>query len=408
MKFDAKWTKISELSTIPGMAKLTNKEYASRLIIGILFFSVGAGFGVWMIGVLYEANEMLGWSEVPARILECEMNSHRGSKGGTSYSVGATYSYEYGGGDGVESRKYTSTRVDLMNFSSSEYSKQKKKYANLHNAKISGETVTCFVDPDNPNKAVLFRTPELVMILFSQIFAISFSVAGMTLACWVIFQGRGRKIKTDIYRKDFRDTRQAYDGYAQPQNQIRMEGEKTHRIWTIVSLTIGAYVFTVLFFLIRIFGFGKTPWWVCTLLIPVLALVWVAIYHWRRFKKYGVSVLTLTPCPAVSERTLQCVVRIPVLINTEIKTSLRYTHQYTTKSGKNRSTRTDILWRKNKTVTTCAVGENESLVKLEYEIPADSPSTAPHGIDGYWWELSLKSKTRGVNYHAVFEVPVIK
>ena len=386
-------------------------DFIFVLIFGFLFFGIGAGFAVWSIRTLREAADMRAWDETPARIQNCELIRHKGSKGGATYKVSATYNYSYGGGDGAEPREHTSNRVYLEDVGDSDYQHHNKILRTLQNAKDSGGTVPCFVNPRDPSKAVLFPEPDRFFILFKQFFAMFFGGIGLGIICGsflMLSVKRPRKIKSDDYRRDYRDTHRANNAPAHAPGQIRMEGEKTHITLAVVTIAESAYAVAVFYLLVLVLGFGGIRWLSYIPFAAVAILICVSLYHWKRFEKFGVSVLTLTPNPGVAGQTLQCAVHIPRRFNTEITATLRYAHQYTARSGKNSTTHTNTVWYKPETVAAHFAGDDASLVRVEYEIPANYHSSARRKRDGNWWELTLASKMSGVNYKAVFEVPVVK
>jgi hypothetical protein len=86
------------------------------------------------------------WPEVPCVIKSSEVEENRGEDGPT-YRVKITFEYEY---DGVQ---YTSERYSFSDMSSSGRAGKQKVVAQYP----PGKQATCFVDPDEPNYAVIHR-----------------------------------------------------------------------------------------------------------------------------------------------------------------------------------------------------------------------------------------------------------
>ncbi|MFP5444499.1 MAG: DUF3592 domain-containing protein, partial [Betaproteobacteria bacterium] len=80
-------------------AAASNKSSSWFLMLFALPFSA-VGIGMLLLGVLptlYDWSRMQFWHEVPARVVSAQLNTHRGSKSGSTYSVSAHYRYEVAG-----------------------------------------------------------------------------------------------------------------------------------------------------------------------------------------------------------------------------------------------------------------------------------------------------------------------
>ena len=189
--------------------------------------------------------------------------------------------------------------------------------------------------------------------------------------------------------------------------RIRMVGANRHLKVTGIAIVVSLFALWIFRVSSPIFEYnGASPWWSFIFLIPVGISVGAMAYHWMRVKKYGVSVLELTPCPAVAGQPLRGMVHVPCGLDTEVRASLRYVHQYTVEGVKSRIVQQTDVWKDTKQAHVYKAGENASAVKVEWGIGQGYASTARHGKSGHWWELTLTSKAKGINYRATFEVPV--
>lgn len=115
----------------------------------LVFFLAGAGvLWVMTLGPLVKIALARSWVPTPARVISSRVAAHSDSDGST-YRVDILYAYTF---DGVERR---SNRYDFSSGSSSGYG---AKAAVVRNFPPGAET-TCFVDPRDPNQAVLSREP---------------------------------------------------------------------------------------------------------------------------------------------------------------------------------------------------------------------------------------------------------
>jgi Protein of unknown function (DUF3592) len=117
-------------------------------ILGVVFTVVG-GLVLYFITIrtVLEIRAAAGWAETPCVITSGSIESHRGSKGVTTYSLNIRFRYE------VDGREYLG---DRYNFSDSSSSNRKWREEVLRKHPPGSRTV-CFVNPDDPLEAVLNR-----------------------------------------------------------------------------------------------------------------------------------------------------------------------------------------------------------------------------------------------------------
>lgn len=114
----------------------------------LIFLAAGAAV-VWFVTVrpFLKSVAAQKWPETPCTILSSEVGSHRGSKGGTTYSIDIRYRYEFQGTT-RESEAY-----DFLESSSSGYD---GKAAVVEQYPV-GSVKVCYVNPRDPAEAVLDR-----------------------------------------------------------------------------------------------------------------------------------------------------------------------------------------------------------------------------------------------------------
>lgn len=111
-----------------------------------VFLLAGLGFLMFFLVPAVKVVQALSWEPVPCTILESGVASHSDSDG-TTYSVEIRYSYE------VEWVEYTSDRYEFLGGSSSGYEGK----AEVVERYPPGSRATCWVDPEDPTEAVLYR-----------------------------------------------------------------------------------------------------------------------------------------------------------------------------------------------------------------------------------------------------------
>lgn len=161
------------------------KEMTKGAVIAMTLFA--SPFLLWGIYSAYyfaktsaEYSDMQTWVEVPATINSAEMVDNRRSRGigktkgssRTMHKVVATYSYE------IDGKKYASERVSLYKGSDGDSKHHHSVYDELKRHLDAHRPFRCFVNPDDPQQAVLYRDWR-------------WNVSGLHLMHAVLFGGLG-------------------------------------------------------------------------------------------------------------------------------------------------------------------------------------------------------------------------
>ena len=350
------------------------------------FLGVGIGTGFFSVRSLVRAQAMLSWQETPATVLACDLKSESDSDGGTTYRVTATYAYE------VNGTHYTGNRVSLHSGADNIGSFHHRIYAALSDCKNRKRPTTCWVNPRNPSEAVLIRKPRPEMIIFFQLFMLGFGAAGVA----VMMAGATMLLK--------RVRSGATDGL------IRMRGASLHRIMTAVALLWNGYAGWLLWTLRRVLAPDPVPWYFWSIVGIGAILAVIAGYQFGRFRKFGVSIFALSPSPGVVGGPVTGTVRIPAKVEAPdgFEVSLQCLHRYTTQSGGESSTNTVVCWEDARHAVVGLDYGEETVVNVRFAVPFDQPETTADGGDGYAWRLTVAAKAPGIDYKAVFDVPVMK
>ena len=142
-----------------GEARPTSSRSRSRggkavaTVVPIFFFVIGAiAFYFLTVRPLQKVVGARNWVATPCTVISSRVQSHRGNKG-TTYRVDILYRYELNG------EERCSSRYQFMDISSSGY----KGKAEIVRRYPPGAQRTCFVNPRDPEEAVLERslTPDM-------------------------------------------------------------------------------------------------------------------------------------------------------------------------------------------------------------------------------------------------------
>lgn len=370
-----------------GILYMKNKGGIFLALFGSVFLAVGLGMGFFAIKSMDEAESMLHWKECQAVLTSCELSSHRGSKGGTTYSIKAHYTYSM---DGVE---YAGDRVSLYSSADNIGSFHQDQYRRLKQAKTTGTTVSCWVNPENPAESILVRKPRPPLMVFKMLFVLVFGSVGLGIG----LSGLLAVLTPDTSSEDFVQTR------------IRMRNVGAHKVALAVAGLWNLFSLWMLWKSIIVLSPAGIPMYLWAAFLSGIAPAIVALYLVLRINKYGVSYFEMSPVPGVLGGPVSGNIRIPrtVQANEGFELELQCIHQYTTRSGKNSQTHKDVMWDSRFITDTVYNYGSEVVLPVNFKVPYNQPATSVAGNrNGFYWQLKAKAETAGIDYAAVFDVPV--
>ena len=155
----------------------------------------------------------------------------------------------------------------------------------------------------------------------------------------------------------------------------------------------------------------KAPFLV--LIFPAVGCVLLAaaIYSAMRTSRYGRSVLELDAVPAPIGRELAGTIHVAKGLDPEhgVQLTLTCVRRITTGSGKNRSTREEILWQDDQSIPVVGRQYDGVAIPVRMAIPADGePCDDSDPWNRVLWRLAARAVTPGIDYAATFEVPVFR
>jgi len=356
-------------------------------LFGAVFFAVGAGMGFFSILSMQKAQKMLYWNECPAKILSCELKSHRGDKGSVSYSVHARYEYE------VNGVKYQNDRVALSTGADNIGSFQSDTHRLLEKSRSAEQPMSCWVNPENAADSILFRRPRIPLLMFKALFVLVFGSIGLAIALSGLFM----VLMPDTSSVNFH------------QPSIRMRGVASHKVAVAVAVYWNAFTLWMTWKALIIFGTAEIPLYFWGFTASGFISAMIAGYMFLKLNKYGISFFEMAPLPGVLGGPVSGSIRIPKQVEAEsgFELTLQCIYQYTTRSGKNSSTHREVLWDESCHVDTVYNYGTEMVLPVKFAVPYNKPATsAPGNSNGHYWQLKARAKTPGIDYSAVFDVPV--
>jgi len=375
---------------------------AAVSIFGLVFALIGLGIGVFFAKGAFDVLAARDWEPVEARLLSVDLQSNHDSDSATTWRVIAEYEYSWRG------ERMISDRVDLHAGADNLGDYHHDTYGRLNRALQAGESVTAWVDPDNPSRVVLDRDMRWGRLAFGMLLALAFGGAGLGVMLWGRRAGRAQK-KRDARRELHPGEPWMWvDKWRTP--EIAGQARSTMwlaigfaAIWNLVSLPI-------LFLVPGEVADGNTAALVGLLfpLVGVGLIVW-AVREVIRHRRYGASTLVLETHPVPLAGRLRATLNIPARLQArEVQLQLACINRYVSGSGKNRSTRENVLWEdKQRSMTRSGGGPGQTAARIEMRLPAGQPvSSEENPRNRIIWRLTATSEEPGVDYKAVFELPV--
>ncbi len=353
----------------------------------ILFFSVFLLMGsvftwVFLFRPIIKLISAREWSKTPCTVVSSEVKSYSDSDG-TTYSIQITYRYTCNG------RDYLSDRYGFMDSSSSG---RKRKQAVVDQYPPGREAI-CYVNPTNPNDAVLNRnfTPMMLIGLFPLLF-VAIGAGGIT---WALKSSQFAKpaegVAPWLQRPDW--------------TAGRIKSSNKTAMWVIwgFALIWNAISWPILFLALN--DENKQPARFLILLFPAagLFLLWLALRQTKQYRQFGDSVLELTSLPGAIGGALTGKICLPQFINADdgFKLRLRCVSVHSSSDSNSES----VVWEDERIVP---IGGGD-FVPVGFYIPPDCLETSnSDSSNRILWRLEAEAQISGSKYSSQFEVPVFK
>lgn len=187
-----------------------------------------------------------------------------------------------------------------------------------------------------------------------------------------------------------------------------------------LAMSIFAFFWNIITFPIAIFAWlGKTEKAGCGIviltLLPLMGLfaIRLAVLEILRWRKYGESIFELAEVPGVIGGSISGIVETSVPISPEdgYHLSLQCMRRVVSGHGKNSHTLETVLWEVKQTVNSGieTPKPGQTIIPVVFPIPdgvAESDDSNSRNI--VFWLLKVTAATPGVDYEAIFEVPVFR
>ena len=360
------------------------------------------GFGVWLgwaIGsTFHDAWQMRSWQPAPATLMSAGYTTSRGET--DTWEAYAEYTYEFDG------QIYVGNRVAIGSGSDNIGDYQRDMGNRLSGAMSRGESITVWVDPDNPQDSIIDRDIRWGLVAFRLIGAIVFGGVGL----WLLVAAFLAPRKKDESLPEYQDSPWLLKDEWQTE---RIRSDSKSAMW-------GAWMFAAFWNLIS----GFLPFVVyeevvdkenyvalAGLLFPLVGiglLVW-AIRRTLEWNRFGPTPVTLDPFPGSIGGHVGGTIETRLLFDASHRffVSLTSVHSYMSGSGKNRSRREKALWQEEVVAHTESGLEGTRIV-FRFDVPEGlrESDAAPDGESYHLWRLNLRAELPGTDLDRSFEIPV--
>ena len=387
------------------MAETPNPKsnFTSSLGCSLLFLFPFAACGIFMIGLigwtLIQWATISHWEEGTATILEVKV---RYGEDSDSMGVKARYAYEW------EGEIFQNDRVSLYGGTDNVGSFQKRIYKELKQSHKRKAPVPCYINPQKPSEAILYRDLRWEMIVFYSVFAEVFGGIGVCGIVLMLVYRESIKdddiLKAKYPKEPWKWKRDWMEGNIPSSGSTTFPGGAIFvaSYWNIVGLPM--------WILAPLEIFKGNYWGLVGFIIPVigvLLIIWATRVKIRR-SKYGLTTLRLLDTPVVIGGRLNGAILMEKPFYPE--NGFECTLQCEERISRDKGSDTQILYEDSEVIGYEAAIDVEGhlAVPVSFAIPLECVSTDMEGSRTVAWELSVEASVPGVDYTEEFIVPVFK
>jgi hypothetical protein len=367
-------------------------------LFALPFFSVG----VWMLwsigGAFVDTYQMRDWVPVEAQLLAGGYETHTGDDSYT-YEAYAQYSYNFAG------QRYIGNRVSIAGGADNVGDYQQATGRRLSNSLARGETITVFVDTENPADAIIDRDIRWALVGFKSIFLFTFGGVGLGLLI-LVWRAPKEKDKSDpkyasspwLLNDDWQSAT------IRSNSKASMYAIWAFAVfWNLISAPLPFIMYD------EVVNKKNTIALVGLLFTAVgLWLITWAIRRTLEWRRFGPTPVVLDPFPGSIGGHVGGTIEIalPFDASHDFEISLTNIHSYVSGSGKNRSRKENAKWQ-DAIVAHAEPGGTGTRLTFRFDVPDGLNESDGDQDDNYHiWRLAVSAELDGTDLDRSYDIPV--
>ena len=353
---------------------MTNKSPTIKETIGAILFAslfLLSGLGVTIFFAVMPMARLANsssWIECEAIIdpASVELKESRGSKGGSTYKVQASYNYTAPDGSAQ-----SSDRVAFSSGSDNIGSWQRRAYRKLK--EMSRDKTICHVNPKNMGDAVLLREVHELSVIFCSIFGFVFVCAGAHMMSGAVRERLAGKKKRDRTVT------------------VRPTSLSSAEDIFIAALPVCLNLWLLFMFVTKAPDASE---WIWLLLIPVIAPILFVSYGLMIRRNFGEAKFTTAKKIRIGSELSGAIEIKNGKSGENFEIKIKCARSETTGSGKGRKTRITTLWKSKEIIPQ--IENNGDSISLRFVTNIPHILLEPNAADNpnVQWTLTLKAKDR--------------
>ena len=347
----------------------------------------------------------ISWTPHKAKVLSGALDHKYDSEGGSTYRAVGVFEYVWQG------RTFTSEKLDFSVGYDGQRAYHKGIVRQLKSAKANKRYLRIFVNPDQPDEAVMLRRIRWDMVIFYIPFVTLFPLFGLAVilaAIWAFREERSEYAASLRFpHEPWKWTRRWSNGVMKSDAKADFLSKSALALfWNLLTWPI-ALVMTDT-------SWSGTPNSVWRYLIYLFPLIGIGLVHWaykafKQWQYFGTTALTLETFPGRQGETFKAV--MSVVHTPPPETEFELTLECVRFKSDGDETREIGLYKSTQRRKASAgdLAAQPYLLPIEFELPGGLPdSDIAHPVERIEWRLKVKAKAGKVDFQPSFELPVFE
>lgn len=366
------------------------------LLAGILSFSTFSNS-------VTEPLRAISWTPHKAKVVSSSLDHRYDSDTGTTYRAVGVFEYVWKG------QTFTSEKLDFSVGYDSQKAYHKGIVQQLESAKANKHYLRIFVNPDQPDEAVMLRRLRWEMVIFYFPFVTLFPLIGLAIILGTIWAYREARseyaVSLHFPQEPWKWKRGWSNGVIRSDAKVDFWTKGLLALfWNLLAWPIAAVMTDT--------SWSGTPNSAWRYLIFIFPLIGIGLVFWaykafQQWQYFGATALMLETFPARQGETFKAAMSIVHTPPSE--TEFELTLQCVRFESDGDDTREIVLHESTK-IQKASEGDltvQPYQLPIEFELPSDLPdSDITNSTERIEWRLEVKAEAGKVGFKPNFELPV--